>query len=225
MTAESQPLRPEHEEMLRAIVTGERQTDDAEVQAATAEDAEFASRLAELQAAQDTLQLIGKDIEAANNEPANAADAAFVRQQLQKLAQAEAPRTNRPRQSLWLLAAAAAIALMLWRPWSPAPTLPPQMLGDGLQLREPAAGTTLTPGRTIHWLGPELASGERYVLQAWTEDAAQLKWQSHELTAPSYALEAADLADWPGRIQLRVVTIDAFGSPTAESAFCNYRRE
>ena len=51
MTAESQPLRPEHEEMLRAIVTGERQTDDAEVQAATAEDAEFASRLAELQAA------------------------------------------------------------------------------------------------------------------------------------------------------------------------------
>jgi len=191
----------EREALLRAVVLGERSLDDPEVVAAAAQDAAFAAEL-------ESMHLVVDSLEAA-------AVLREVKREMRRAAPALAPpATAAPTPSrrglvLAALAAAAALAVLVWKPWRRSADADPYLGGDRVRIVYPADGAA-TGYERFAWELPSGLSRVRVTVfdaesgaQRDQEFTSELEWrpapERHVLWPKAIELEVQpiDDSDWP----------------------------
>ena len=182
--------RNEREALLREVVLGERSVDDPAVAAAAAEDSVFAAELDSLRSVVDSLETAG------------------VLQEVQRERRHATPVLERRPSRRWLaisaVAAAAALAVLVWKPWSGGVNNDPHLGGDSVRIVYPADGVAKGYSH-FAWALPSGLSRARVTVfdvgssvERDQEFTSELEWRP----APERH------ARWPDAVEIEVQPID-----------------
>jgi len=207
----------EHEELLTALLAGERAPTDPEVERRLRECPECAREWAQVQDARRRLETVAAEADAALDEISELRDAPGeerVLPILQRLA-AETPYAPRRRPALgrWLAAAAVLLsfAWLLGRSLSDSGNdEPPTTLGPRLEIRAPRG--EVTSYAPFSWTYP--AGADRYEVRVYDalDTTLSTSLLTRRLKETSWTPDEDQLRGLPGRIVVVVEALDAFGN-------------
>lgn len=206
------PLTPEQEELLIALLAGERSRADADVQAALT-DARFAAELAALEGVQQSLDAAGatQSAELRRSEPALEA----IAERSVRAAMGVGARTGRILTFRRIAAIAAAViaAAVLWN-WRESPQTSP-ILGGTMRI-EVSEGPVFT-------FSFALPPGGRYQIEVATTDG---RVESHRVDWPAstWTPERATVDGWGQGIEVSAKALDRDGTELAAGRGARWTR-
>ena len=207
----------ERDELLRALLAGERSVDDEEVQRAFYEDPELRQRYEAGRATVDLLDSAGdfhrdlaQEVDRERAVPGEDRVEAFVASRV------DARRPRPSRMPLVAAAAALLLALLVWRPWSDGvPSPDGRLLGAGIEDLRPSGEVERFEEFT--WTDSmELEPGEWYEVVVRGADGEEVD-RSEKLRAPVWSLLEGTASAWPAAIQWEVIAYDS-AAETADKA-------
>lgn len=210
-------LTREQAALLERVACGELAPNDATLHAHVAASPAFAAALEGLRTALAGFEASRHAYAAALAEPQQDADRRFVREALRgvvdrrptDLRPVPVAARSRRRRITFAVAALVVSALIWWRAGDGTEVSPRETLGARLEILVPSE--PLAPGSVLRWLGPELAEGQGFRVEAAAgADASDLLWQSGVLRARECALDAQLFARGAAVLALRVVLLDEF---------------
>lgn len=191
-------------ELLQAVLTGDRDPEDADVQARCRRDPAFARRLAELQDTAETLERAAAEAHAVRRAAAGMRDTPGE----DRLARVLGPRTRGPalKRVLWVGAAAAGIvvAVLLRRGEREHDEEPLWMGAEVVRIQHPRG--RVTDYAPILWDGhlPPRAEYRITIEADAAADAAGPTFLEHRTTETQWTPPAEDLSRLGDRIRVEV---------------------
>lgn len=219
-------LTSEQTALLERVACGELAPDDRALSAHAAASSAFAAALDELRVTLAGLAEARRAYRAAVAEPEQDEDRRLARDALRGVVDPRptelrpVPVATRSNRRLIALAVAALVvsALVWWRAGNGTDVPPREILGGPLEILVPAE--PLLPGSVLRWVGPELAGGQGFRVEAAASvDASDLLWQSSVLRARECPLAAELFARDAAELALRVVLLDEFRKVLRSSAW------
>jgi hypothetical protein len=219
----------EHERLLEALITGERELDDET--RATIERCETCARIrGELGALSSALDRQGRDERALIESAFASQDPALARESVARFAaNARLDPSARRRRSFALagwaaIAAAILIGLFAWRHFraEPAPAL--QMLGSpDFHLLAPVGAHA--DFQSFVWT-IDNGADTQFVLTVYADDGSEkVLAETGRLDEPRYEWTQAQVDAWPARIAWKVGTIELPGRAVRTSELAHAQRD